>query len=130
MNATRMNSPIVLLLDRYEENATAVGNVLSHMEEQRIISVQYHKRNALGFAADITPAPSALVMYLDRSELVSIMFTENAYLLPLHASGALSMGRQFEQVEVQPAGDWPGLNLVQFLNGVFTSSPFNLCVDN
>lgn len=125
-----MSHPIVLLLDRYEANASAVREVLTHLEEQRICSVQYIKRNALSFAADVSPEPSALLMYLDRSELVSIMFTENAYLLKLFSSGGLPIGRRFYNSLVTPAGQQEGMDLLHFLTEVFNTSQYNLCVDN
>lgn len=125
-----MNNPIVLLLDAYESNVGAVKEVLNHLEEQRIVSVRFIKRNALSFAADVTPEPSALVMYLDRSELVSIMFTENAYLLHLIAKGKMRLGRRIFNKEVMPAGQGEALDLVHFLCDVLSSSRYNLCVDN
>ena len=125
-----MSHPIVLLLDCYEANASAVREVLTHLEAQRIISVQYHKRNALSFAADVSPEPSALLMYLDRSELVSVMFTENAYLLKLFAAGFWSLGRSFRSSNVTPVGQNEALDLIGFLAEVLNTSKYNLCVDN
>ena len=125
-----MSHPIVLLLDRYEANASAVREVLTYLEDQRIISVQYIKSNALGFAADVSPEPSTLLMYLDRSELVSVMFTENAYLLKLFATGGRSLGSSFHRSHVTPVGQHQALDLIDFLVTVFNTRKYNLCVDN
>ena len=57
-----MSHPIVLLLDCYEANASAVREVLTHLEAQRIISVQYQAQRSKFY--DVSPEPSALLMYL------------------------------------------------------------------
>ena len=125
-----MEEPVILLLEDFGADERTVNNILQILEEMRVVCVKRGDKNALDFfAEDEGPAPSVIIMYMDRPEMISIEFAENAYLIQLEEYGLCALEDQLE-CEVNPAGSKGSINLLHFFGSVSISKGFISMIDN
>lgn len=125
-----MEEPVILLLEDFARDKRTVSNVMQILEEMKIVSAHYGDKNALDFFSDHDgPSPSVIIMYMDRPEMISIQFAENAYLIQLEEYGLASLEDELD-CEVSPAGANCPISLIQFLASVSVSKGFITSIDN
>lgn len=119
-----------MLLEDYSADERTVNNILQILEEMRVVSIKRGDKNALDFFADEEgPAPSVILMYMDRPDMISIDFSENAYLIQMEEYGLSAIENELN-CEVSPAGSNGPINLLHFLASVSISKGFIAVVDN
>jgi|GEM_PF-6781087 len=125
-----MEEPVILLLEDFAADERTVNNLLQILEEMHVLCVKRGDKNAFDlFAEDDGLAPSLIIMYKERSEMISIEFTENAYLIQLEEYGLCALENELD-CEVRAAGSKDNMNLLHFFGSVSVSTGFISMVGN